>query len=127
MGQRSLLTSNQRLNLFPLSVRSLKADGLLYVALGMDEDLGVQENETLCKFRSKWYQDEGNSDSLDRLFNLQPPSNPHSEENPIVKVLCANRGDSALFSWKFWNVLIDGGLNNSKKKSPLFLQKHMQA
>ena len=110
--------SNQRLNLFPLSVGSLKADGLLRVALGLKEDVQVQEQECIS-YRSKWYQEKSNKSRLDDLF-IPTPSPTIATENPKVKVFCAGRGDSALFSWNTWNILIDGGLTYTIANPPCF-------
>ena len=132
------------MNLFPLSVGSLKADGLLCVALGLSEDSSknrlcyglnilcryllilygllrvlLRLEEPLCRYLSKWYEIEKNSRSLSNLFNpLLPP--PPAPANPKVKVFYANRGDSTLFSWNTWNILIDGGLTYAQANPPCF-------
>ena len=122
LGSKSLHVkwwSNQTLNLFPLSVGSLKADGLLWVAIGLKEDVQVQERECIS-YRSKWYQETRKAKSLNDLFHLLCISPHPAIENPKVKVFCANRGDSALFSWNTWNILIDGGLAYTIDNPPCF-------
>ena len=114
------LWSNQILNVFPLSVGLLKADGLLRVALCLEGDVQIQEEESLSTYRSKWYQEEKNAKSLDDLFCPLCISPLPAIENPKVKVFCAKNGDSALFSWNTWNVLIDGGLTYAKDNPPCF-------
>ena len=113
MGDRSFFNRKWgKLELYvcPLSVGVLKAQGLLCEAFKPQTASisGSPQDTQLLQFRTKWYETEKGKKRLQTLFAPQSPL--PILNSPKVKVFGAKYGDSALFSWEEWNVLIDGGV-----------------
>ena len=119
------LKNGKCMYLIPLSVGVLKAEGLIHVAFNVNSTAAQGEQTAVKSFRANRYQMVEYKQELRDLFPVPP--NPlkqlHSNEMPKITVFGANSGDSALFSWKYWNILIDGGFDFTFDKPPCFREK----
>ena len=125
---RTKLKNGSTICLIPLSVGVLQAEGLIHVAFNVAfnvDSTAAGGEQTVKSFRTNRYQMVEYKQELRDLFPVPPKplKQLHSNEMPKITVFGANSGDSALFSWKHWNILIDGGLDFTFDKPPCFREK----
>ena len=92
--------------------------GIIYFAEATPEKCTITRSQS---FRLPWYHNDAKT--LSSFFPFKKLSTIPHNSAPKITVFGAKNGDSALFSWKKWNILIDGGLDYTIKKPPCFVDK----